>query len=331
MGREIKLTSEQISKMDEYRDKWLKIGLSTEPCDFEKSKQAVIECYKVAGLEPPKYFYLFDSPLSAAYAASLLKDTRLDNKVRDQVGAQVREQVREQVWEQVWDQVWEQVRDQVWDQVGAQVYGCHDANWLGFYDFFIRETSVTNVDKLNPLIELAKYCGWWAPYKNAVVFQNRPVSIKFDAAKLLHCENGPAIKYRDGFSVYSWHGVRVPGKWIEEKDTIDPSEIIRTKNVEQRAAGAAIIGWSRMLSVLKAKVIDDSGSSDVGQLIELTLPGLPKPGRFLKAECPRNGTIVEGVPYISDIDKLPINTAIAAQAWRIGDPQSEYIQPKRRT
>lgn len=72
-----------------------------------------------------------------------------------------------------------------------------------------------------------------------------------------------------------------------------------------------------MLPVLKAKVINDSGNGDIGQLIELTLPGLPEPGRFLKAECPRNGIIVEGVPRISDIDGLPIDTALAAQAWRI--------------
>lgn len=86
-----------------------------------------------------------------------------------------------------------------------------------------------------------------------------------------------------------------------------------------------------MLSVLKAKVINDSGSPDIGQLIELNLPGLREPGRFLKAECPRNGTIVEGVPRISDIDGLPIETALHAQAWRIGDPLSEYQHPTVRT
>jgi hypothetical protein len=86
-----------------------------------------------------------------------------------------------------------------------------------------------------------------------------------------------------------------------------------------------------MLDVLKARVIHDSGNDDMGQLIELTLPGLEKPGRFLKARCPRNGIVVEGVPYISDIDGLPIDTALAAQAWRVGDAMSEYEHPTRRT
>jgi len=41
--------------------------------------------------------------------------------------------------------------------------------------------------------------------------------------------------------------------------------------------------------------------------------------------------IVEGVPRVSDIDGLPIDTALAAQAWRIGDPLSEYVHPPMRT
>ena len=96
-------------------------------------------------------------------------------------------------------------------------------------------------------------------------------------------------------------------------------------------SGAAIVGWPKMLDVLKVKVIDDSGSPDIGQLIELKLPGLSEPGRFLKALCPRNGIIVEGVPRVSDIDGLPIQTALHAQAWRIGDPLSEYQHPPART
>ena len=125
--------------------------------------------------------------------------------------------------------------------------------------------------------------------------------------------------------------MRVPASWIEGRANINPKEIIKHENVELRAAGAAIAGWPKMLSVLESKVIDDSGSDDIGQLIELKLPGLPEPGRFLKAHCPRNGVIVEGVPRKSDIDGLAIETALHAQAWRIGDPLSDYIHPPART
>ena len=48
-----KLTAAQEAKLPEYRDKWLAIGLSCEPLDFEKAKAAVALAYKAAKLPPP--------------------------------------------------------------------------------------------------------------------------------------------------------------------------------------------------------------------------------------------------------------------------------------
>jgi hypothetical protein len=158
-----------------------------------------------------------------------------------------------------------------------------------------------------------------------------PERILIDDQNRPHCESGPSHRWRDGWSLYHWHGVKVPAHWIEKRAALDPAEVLRASNVELRAAGAAIIGWPKMITKLKRKIIDGDPDSDMGALIELTLPGLSEPGRFLQAKCPRNGTIVEGVPRISDIDGLPINSVIAAQAWRVGDPQSDYEHPELRT
>lgn len=97
---------------------------------------------------------------------------------------------------------------------------------------------------------------------------------------------------------------------------------------------ASTFGWAITLPQIPKKfiyVLDHHKNPSVGELIELRLPEINRRGRFLRALCPRNGIIIEGVPDISDIDGLPITTALAAQAWRIGDPLSEYIQPPRRT
>lgn len=257
------------------------------------------------------------------------------DKVKDQVSDKVSDQVLDQIWSQIIDKVDDKVDGQIWDRVWAQAgraaYGSHDAGWLSFYSFFRDELNLSSCNKLLPIEAVSKNCGWWWAFENVVIMTERSDQIHFDDANLLHCEGGPAISYPDGFSVYSWHGVRVPDHWILSPDKVDPAEIIKSENVELRAAGAAIIGWPRMLSVLKSKIINKGSTPDIGDLIELTLPGLNEPGRFLKAECPRNGIIVEGVPRVSDIDGLPIETAIAAQAWRIGDPQSEYEHPEIRT
>ena len=98
-----------------------------------------------------------------------------------------------------------------------------------------------------------------------------------------------------------------------------------------RALGAEIIGWSRMLSALDARVVDRDPDPARGDLIELTLPGLSEPGRFLRAECPLNGTIVEGVPRRNEIDGSPIDTGLAAQAWRVFETPATFSYPETRT
>jgi hypothetical protein len=238
-----------------------------------------------------------------------------------------------QVWSQVDSQVESQVVSQVANGMNNDRGGAFWAGWCAYVSFF-RDVCGWR----DPVLErfsideaLAKACGWVWWHENVLAISDRPERISRDEQGRLHSETGPSIAYRDGWALHHWHGVSVPAHWIENRAALDPNEVIKASNVEQRAAGAAIIGWPRMLSVLKARVIHDSGNPDMGQLIELTLPGLSEPGRFLKAACPRNGIIVEGVPRVSDVDGLPIDTALAAQAWRVGDPQAEYLHPPKRT
>jgi len=158
-----------------------------------------------------------------------------------------------------------------------------------------------------------------------------PAEIHIDEQNRPHCETGPSHRWRDGWSLYHWHGVKVPEHWIEDRHNLSASEVLQEENVERRMAGCQIIGWAKVADQLDRRILDGDPDSDVGALVELTLPGLPEPGRFLMAKCPRNGTICEGVPPVSDIDGLPINTAIAAQAWRDCLPASEYTHPAIRT
>ena len=194
--------------------------------------------------------------------------------------------------------------------------------------FFHRECDLgKQTEKLRGLWELCQSAGWALPYEGVCFVSERHEICKLDDGQRIHSETGPAIRYPDGFEIYAWHGVRVPAEWIINRSSIDPSEILKSDNVEQRAAGAAIVGWARMLDVLKAKVVDSDPDPDHGDLIELSLPGLPEPGLFLRAYCKRNGLIVEGVPRTSDIDGKPIKTVRAAQAWSFGKAEADFQYP----
>lgn len=211
--------------------------------------------------------------------------------------------------------------------------GNHSSGTVAFLSFFrhVARLDLPEYEAWQHYESAAIHGSWRYAHPKFCIVSDRPERLLIDDKNRPHCETGPSHRWRDGWELYYWHGVRVPAHWIEQRESLDPNEVIQVENVEQRAAGAEIVGWPRMLSALQSKTIDKHDDPEVGELIEMTLPGLDRPGRFLKAQCPRNGTIVEGVPYTSDVDGLPIETAVAAQAWRIGYPQSDFQKPAERT
>lgn len=172
--------------------------------------------------------------------------------------------------------------------------------------------------------QAAIYGGFRVMHPEFCIVSDFPDFIHTDENRQPHCETGPSHRWRDGWSLYHWHGVRVPGHWIEQRDTLDPAEVLATREVEVRAAGMAIIGMARLLDKLNHDIIDSDPDPMHGDLIEVHLPDLPEPVRYLKAFCPRNKDICEGVPN-------HITTVREAQAWRVGIPASEFEYPTKRT
>ena len=117
------LTPAQTAKFAYYREKWLEIGLSTEPITLSAARPIIDNLYtKLLDIPKPEFVVILDSPLAAWLAAVVFCDVEDWRQVRRQVDEQVRQvkrQVRQQV-RQVGQQVDEQVRQLV-RQVGQQV------------------------------------------------------------------------------------------------------------------------------------------------------------------------------------------------------------------
>lgn len=208
--------------------------------------------------------------------------------------------------------------------------------WAGWVSYLAAFRDVLGLDlpehkKFKHYEDAARHGGFRVMHEEFCIVSDFPEFIKIDDGNRPHCENGPSHKWRDGWALYHWHGVKVPKEWILNSEKLTAIEVLKTEDVEQRAAGCEIVGWEKIEKELGAKIINDSGSDDIGKLIEMQLPELSNSGLFLKAWCPRNGWIYEGVPHVSDVDQLPIDTALKAQAWRIGDRQDEYVHPTVRT
>jgi hypothetical protein len=275
-----KLSQDKTDKFPFYRDKWLRIGLCTDPIDFDRAKNAVNLAYECAGLKPPSDHIYAKSPFEAR--AMIKKHSR--------------------------------------DVKGSEVFGCHDASWLSLYDFFLQEFSLESCEKLLGMMEVAKECGWCNMFSNIVVIQDRPKAIHFDDRRLLHKENGPSIEYLDGFSVYSWHGTRIPGKWIEEG--ISAAEALKVQNMEQRRSACEIVGWDSILQQLKAKTLDKHPDPQIGELLSVEIPDVGTE-KFLRVQC---GT---GRFFSIPVDHS-VTTALEANSWTYAINPEDY-KPEIRT
>ena len=151
-----------------------------------------------------------------------------------------------------------------------------------------------------------------------------PEVLRVDEQSRSHCETGPSHRWRDGWSLYHWHGVEVPGEWIEDKASLTPEIALRWENIEQRRAACEILGWTKMLAALKAKTIDKDDDPEIGELIEAAIPDSGEE-RFLRVLCGTKREFVLPVPR-------EMKTALQANAWTFGfDDMSSFIKPEIRT
>ena len=241
------------------------------------------------------------------------------------VRASIRDSVRASVRDNVGARVGARVRASVWDSVGASVYGQHDANWLGFYDYFAEELGLTEqTQRLDGLWEFARSAGWALPFRDICFISERHTTLLRDEQGRLHNESGPAIAYPDGWEIFSFHGVRVPAQWITDKPSLTAAMALGQENVELRRAACEIVGWDAILTQLDARTIERDEDPMVGELVEVSLPEAGRE-RFLRVTCGTGRRFAIPVPPT-------MTTALQANAWTFGyDDASSFIKPEIRT
>ena len=168
---------------------------------------------------------------------------------------------------------------------------------------------------------------WWSTVDYHIATE-RPTIIKHDPQQRVHCDDGPAIAYRDGWEVYAWHGVNVPKDMITSDWSV--SRIYREPNVEVRRCAVEKMGWDRFI---KEGNLVQSGA---------TVPDPANPGHVLSLyKVPM--AIVETNTHVLLCDNATperdgtrrrfgllvpgtITDPLAAAAWTFGLPAEHYLQ-----
>lgn len=318
------LTPAQMARFPEFVEKWTTIGLSTEPADRVHAEQGVRLAYHAANLPAPHKIVWCGSPLSQGLTRYIVQHAH-EEDVGASVRASVETSVEASVWASVRDSVranvqasvWDSVRASVGDSVGDSGYGQHDANWLGFYDYFRRVLALTTqTDPLQGLTQIAEHAGWWLPHQHICWMAERHRRVCRNGAGQLHNDAGPAVEYPDGFAIWALHGVRVPPELVQTPaEQMDPRLLLTDTNAEVRRERVRKIGIERVCAALTTKVLDTHGDYEL-LLLDLG-DGRARP--YLKMRNPSIGVYhIEGVaPHI--------HTVQHAINWRAGNDHEDWI------
>jgi len=175
-----------------------------------------------------------------------------------------------------------------------------------------------------PLLDAYVAGAWFLFWTDDTLYWIAKPTLHLTEDRRLHRMDGPAV-VSDAEDLYFVRGTLVPREWIEDKSSLNAKTALTWPNLEQRRIACSdILGWSRILKELDATVIDSDGDPQIGTLVEVTLPDLPRKARFLRVECGTGREFAVGIP--PDID-----TAFSAQAWMQGVPSKQFQKPEVRT
>lgn len=273
-----KLTPEQEKIAGEYRDKYIKIGLSTDPIVEDDVHAWVPEFYKtVLDRKKPKAVVICNGPTAAWEATIRLNAV---DKIRNQKEAE----------EIVAGERPKNVEQYVWPYVDGQF----SVNIFAFYDFMFEVLNVTIEEQL-----MLKYKIWQRsmhfgpvyPLDNACIVCGRVKDLSRNDNGL-HKDGGPALEYSDGTKIYALNGVGVP-KWLAETERgkIHGEKVLKENNAEVRREIVRKIGIEKFLKDCGAKVVH---AHKTYELLDIELHGSHE--KYLKMVNPSIGTYhVEGV------------------------------------
>ena len=149
------------------------------------------------------------------------------------------------------------------------VFGQWDASWLATADYFATIFGNEHCQKLTGLMQAVASCGFVWVKHDKVIYCDRPEIAKFDDQGRLHCEDGPAIQFRDGWGYYYMSGIPVSeyyGKMPADEIKLD--EVLQLRNSDMRMAIIKKIGLTRLLATTKHRVISEAHGNS---LIEFKL------------------------------------------------------------
>ena len=197
---------------------------------------------------------------------------QIEEQLNEQFNEQFNEQLRNKLWEQLREQLIfqlrEQLSEQLWEQLSEQLSGelsgelrkknnmkyysinlygsIDDAGWVSFYSFIADLPGI----KIDPILKakLKKFeeyleCGvlMSIQMEGLCIVCPMPSKTRCQTDGRLHCEDGSAVEFEDGYKLYCLDGIRFDRKdqdklyWKIVKHELTLPEILAIEDIDQRA------------------------------------------------------------------------------------------------
>lgn len=256
-----KLTPDQDSQIKIWFDKWHATGICTDPADRPRAEEAIVKMYELIGKSKPRFVWV-DSPITANLMCHILqKASRKQDKtsLEASLEASLRDSLRDSL---------EASGDSKVEVHYTSFWGQQDSYWIAFYKFCRDVVGVKYEKKDSEVLDLwadiAESAMWFWPYENICIVSERPSSVKMDVRRRIHSLDSAAVTFRDGWSVYAIHGVRVPEKYVlTPAYKIDPKEVLKESNAEVRTAVIKKCGFDHFRKHLDSKLISASNGNEL--------------------------------------------------------------------
>ena len=351
------ITLDEKSRMEEITKKWIKIAFRTDPINKEKITDAIYRLYESAGLKCPRVVIVpspFIGKLASGIAAAVWY-IRKNGATHDSTYAATRAATRA-------------ATDDATDAATSAATDADvKKNWLNYLikfftpnevDFTIKCISsswklyqggnmwayfMPYAEAMRDVIGLTgldcwkKYQSWEDSsreggfrfmHKKFCIVSDFPEKLTIDDKNRPHNEHGPSHRWRDGFEIYSIHGVLFPKnlylKIISRE--MGMADILKIADIDQRvqAMKFAKNGVRDFYKSENGKMIDMFYKKDKNEReIRYELWEIPSGKTFNKAvhfmvyECPSAKLHGEQREYAKGVP--PFRTVAECMAWGMSD------------
>lgn len=267
--------------MNDYAQKWLRIGRAVGDVNAQLAEQAVRERYKALyGTVPPIEWC--DTPaefqryIRSGYKTRLIAPNQLISKYNPH-GGQYKALVE---CRRLLHQILRPLLAHLNLSENMAFWGQHMGGELGLLEWQHAMKKQDNILAADALIQLGSEVGWVYSSKELIVLMKRPTRLSLDDQGRLHNENDSAIVYND-FGLCCWHGRIIP-TYIVLNGPTTLKTIAAERNIENRHIMIERMGHQRYVeeSGLKPRQQDRYGvlySNDIDYAVVKVLNSTPEP------------------------------------------------------